>query len=339
MSELFWDDDKLMILHKNRQAGYTYKDTAKQVGSTYGATKKAACKYSERIDELAKRMGKEVPKKPGLVSKLKNTIKPKDRKSHVKTDSIVIPKKAGKYGYEKDIKDLKENIKKTRGITSSNGNILIIGDLHLPFQREGYLEFCMKVRDLYNCGTIVNIGDEVDNHAINFHEHDPDGYSSGHEVLIAYREMQKWIQEFPEMYLCNGNHTMLPLRKAKALGMSRAYLRTFNEIWDAPQEWQWAPSWEIDDVIYTHTAGGVSGALNKAGANRQSTVCGHAHSQSSVMWSATHRDIIFGMYVGCGIDPTAYAMEYGKELDKRPVISCGVVLDYGRQAFVVPMDI
>ena len=38
-------------------------------------------------------------------------------------------------------------------------NVLVIGDPHEPFTKEGYLEFCRKVQEEYDCGTVIHIGD------------------------------------------------------------------------------------------------------------------------------------------------------------------------------------
>ena len=56
-----------------------------------------------------------------------------------------------------------ELIKKHRK-GKDNQNILVIGDLHSPFIRKGYLEHCQKIYDKYNCNKVIFIGDIVDNH-------------------------------------------------------------------------------------------------------------------------------------------------------------------------------
>ena len=48
--------------------------------------------------------------------------------------------------------------------------VLVIGDLHLPFVKDGYLEFCIWVYKKYNCTEVVFIGDILDNHASSYHE-------------------------------------------------------------------------------------------------------------------------------------------------------------------------
>ena len=53
--------------------------------------------------------------------------------------------------------------------------ILVIGDIHSPFELEGYLQFCKDTYANYNCNQVIFIGDIIDNHASSFHISDPDG--------------------------------------------------------------------------------------------------------------------------------------------------------------------
>ncbi len=85
-------------------------------------------------------------------------------------------------------------------------NTLIISDTHLPFEKEGYLEFCKRIEKRFDCTRVVHIGDLVDNHAISYHEHDPDGWSPAQEMKEVDKQLQKWYKAFPEVYLCRGNH-------------------------------------------------------------------------------------------------------------------------------------
>jgi porphobilinogen deaminase len=116
--------------------------------------------------------------------------------------------------------------------------------------------------------------------------------------------------------------------------------KTYNEMMGYPEGWTWKHSHEIDNVIYQHGTGssGQMGAVNRARDNRQSTVIGHIHSFGGVMYSASERDMIFGLNVGCGVDVKAYAMAYGKVYAKKPTLGCGIVID-GKIALFIPMDL
>lgn len=218
--------------------------------------------------------------------------------------------------------------------------VLIIGDRHSPFTHKRYFDFCRQTRDEFQCDTIVDIGDGIDNHAINYHDHNPDGQSAGDELKKARDDHQKWFKEFPNVKACMGNHDELVYRKAMTHGLSTEYFKKFNQILKAPRGWIYNFSWEIDHVRYQHGTGGHGENLHKllAAKNRQSTVIGHVHSHGGVAYLASSKDLIFGLNVGCGIDINAYAMNYGRDFAVRPTLGCGVVLN-GRQAFFVPMDL
>ena len=50
------------------------------------------------------------------------------------------------------------------------GNVLVIGDTHIPFEHPGYLDFCKAVEKEFSCNKVVHVGDLIDNHSINFHD-------------------------------------------------------------------------------------------------------------------------------------------------------------------------
>ena len=205
-------------------------------------------------------------------------------------------------------------------------NVGIIGDTHEPFCHPEYRNFCYEVFNRFGCKEIVHIGDEVDNAALSYHESELEMPNAIQEAEQAQKGMEKWYSTFPDVKVCVGNHSALPFRQATTAGIPKRYLKTYEEIWNAPDGWKWKMEWEIDNVLYVHGTGssGVSGARNRAIANRQST---------------SRNDIIFGMNVGCGIDVDHMAFSYGKHFPKKPTLGCGVVLDGGRTAIFVPMDL
>ena len=102
-------------------------------------------------------------------------------------------------------------------------SILVIADCHIPFEQPGYLEFCLEIYNRCKCDIVVHIGDLVDNHAISYHEHDPDGWSPANEMKEVDNHLEDWFKAFPELYLCRGNHDNLVDRKGKTVGLpSRA---------------------------------------------------------------------------------------------------------------------
>ena len=223
----------------------------------------------------------------------------------------------------------------------SPDNVLIIGDPHIPFEHKDYLQFCCTMRDRCKCTTIVHIGDLVDNHAISYHEHDPNGWSPEDEINEAVKRLKKWYKEFPVVRHCIGNHDCLVDRKGKTVGLPARVFRPFREIWELPASWESEFGYTIDKVRYQHGTQ-YSGALGHMKAvldNRMSTVIGHLPAFAAVNWTANDKDLLFGMNVGCGIDRNSYAMAYGKDFGKKPILSVGIVTDKGRFAQVMPMQL
>ena len=61
-------------------------------------------------------------------------------------------------------------------------SVLVISDLHIPYHHPDAFAFLKALKTKYKFDHIVNIGDELDQHAISMHEHNPDLYSAGHEL-------------------------------------------------------------------------------------------------------------------------------------------------------------
>lgn len=238
---------------------------------------------------------------------------------------------------KKDIKIRKSPEPYTKG---DPNNVLVIGDTHEPFCKEGYLEFCREIQEKYNCGTVVHIGDLVDNHCVSYHEHDPNGKSIGDEFAMALENCKRWYHTFPNVKICIGNHDRLPFRKAFTAGLPSNWLKTYQELFESPKTWEWDFVHQVNGVIYQHGTGmsGEMAAINAARENRQSTVIGHLHTVCNNRFLASFKDLIFGTTVGCGIDHKSYAFAYGREQTRKPVVGCCVVIN-GTTPINIPMKI
>lgn len=216
--------------------------------------------------------------------------------------------------------------------------ILVIGDLHAPFTKEGYLEYCAEVRNKYGCNKVIFIGDIIDNHYSSFHTTDPDGFGAGEELERAVYYIQDWYKEFPEADVILGNHDRIIMRKAFDAGLSKRWIKEFGEVLETPG-WTFDLEFEYDNVLYIHGegGGGEKGVFTKALNKRKSVVQGHWHTQSHINWNVSEYDRIYGMQIGCGIDDKAYALAYAKYNIKRSILSCGVVLENGQLPIIEPM--
>ena len=231
--------------------------------------------------------------------------------------------------YKAKIESTKKSILKLERNSYSLDNILVIADMHEPFCKKGYLEHCIAIKDKYQCGRIILIGDEVDLCGVSQWEKDPDGFSAGTEAELAQAKMKVWYTAFPEAFVCIGNHTARPFRQAKANGVPKKFIKSYEEAWEAPKTWKWADSWEFNNVHFTHGTGhsGPNAAIKIATRHRQNTVIGHIHSEAGIQYSASKIDLVWGMQVGGALDDKSYAAHYAKDQLKKSIVGCGVVVD------------
>ena len=213
-------------------------------------------------------------------------------------------------------------------------NILVIGDLHEPFCLDDYLYFCREQQEKMDCGTVIFIGDVIDNCFSSYHEADPDGYSAGQELDRAIDRIADWYEVFPVATVIIGNHDRMAYRKATTGGVSRRWVREYDDVLNTPN-WTFTESVEHFNINFNHGEGGT--ARNRIKNELQSQVQGHLHSQFYCDFLAGSKFLVFGMQVGCGIDRTAYSMAYGKNY-KKPIIGCGVVLNKGTLPIAIPME-
>ena len=205
----------------------------------------------------------------------------------------------------------------------------IVGDLHLPFTHPMYRRFVNDVFERNRINKIHFIGDIVDNHAISpSWEANPNGMSGGDEYRAAKKELAKWLKDFPKATVSIGNHDDRAFRAANKAGLPDDFLKSYKQVWDTPR-WDWNFAHTFDGVLYEHGTGtsGKSAAINRAIQKRTSLSMGHIHYFAGVQWHTNETSRIFGLQVGCGIDPQSYAFAYGREFPIRPVLGCGIVID------------
>jgi len=238
---------------------------------------------------------------------------------------------------EKTINDGFKNSKINLAIEPyENGNpdnILVIGDLHAPFTLPKYLKFCREQQEIYDCGTVIFIGDIIDNHYSSYHESDPDGYGAGEELDRATDMIKDWYRTFPVATVIIGNHDRLVYRKAFTAGVSKRWIREYKDVLDTPN-WSFVENVELFGINFNHGEGGT--AKNRMKTELQSQVQGHLHTQLYVEYAVGANFIVFGMQVSCGVDIKSYAMAYGKNY-KKSAIGCGVVLNKGTLPIAIPM--
>ena len=216
---------------------------------------------------------------------------------------------------------------------NDENRVLVIGDLHAPFDLEKYFDHCVETYERYNCNKVVFIGDVIDNHYSSYHETDADGMGGGQELGFAIKRLARWYHRFPDAVVLWGNHDRLIMRKAQTGGVPAEWIKDINEVLNTPK-WDFMYDYYLDGVRYTH-GDGAGKAKSACVRDMQSTVTGHFHTDFYVNYHVGANTRVFGMAVGCGIDDKSYAMGYSKG-GKKSAIGCGVVID-GTTAIAVPM--
>ena len=211
-------------------------------------------------------------------------------------------------------------------------NVLVIADLHIPFEKEGYFEHCCKVQEEYNCGKVIFIGDEIDSNSISFHPKNADLYSPKDELELSKQKLKRWYKAFPNAVVINGNHTNLIKRKIADAGLPSQVMRPLNEILEVPN-WQHYDKYSYNGILYIHGTGLSANSVEKKVMYSQlPVVMGHLHSISRIQY---YTQKLFSVIIGCGCDETALAFEYNKDNPKPSIVSTLVTKD--KTPILIPM--
>ena len=78
--------------------------------------------------------------------------------------------------------------------------VMVIGDLHVPYHHKDAFAFLEALKKHYKgFDLVVNIGDEIDQHGLSFHDSDPDLPSAGDELKLTKAYIKDLEKIFPKM--------------------------------------------------------------------------------------------------------------------------------------------
>lgn len=219
----------------------------------------------------------------------------------------------------------------------SDKRILVISDLHIPYHHRDAFKFLAAIKKKFNPTRIINIGDEVDNHAISFHDSDPDLMSAGDELKAAQKACAQLKKIFPKMDLVHSNHGSLLYRRGKAGGIPKWMLRDYQDVLEVGSDWEWFEEIHVglgkQDIFFRHQF--KANILKAAEEYGCCVVQGHYHSKFEIAYTSSPRALNWGMSVGCLIDKKVLAFAYNKTQTKRPVLGIGLIED--GQPRIAPM--
>lgn len=211
-------------------------------------------------------------------------------------------------------------------------SILVVSDLHFPFHHPDIFAFYKALKKEIRPDLVVGVGDEIDGHAWSYHESETDAMGPDHEFDRALAAMKQLYKIFPAMEIVESNHTSLHQRKAKTGQIPTAFIKSYKEAFRAPQGYHWhntfKPRMSNGEPVYICHGMGAN-AFNNAMDLGISFVQGHHHGRLEALqrFCPYQKNILFGMTVGCGIDPQAYAFRYGHTVSKKPKIGCGAIIN------------
>jgi predicted phosphodiesterase len=211
-----------------------------------------------------------------------------------------------------------------------NNSVLVISDLHIPYHHKDAFDFLKALKKKYKPDLVVNIGDELDHHAISMHEHNPDLMSAGDELKQSKEYIRDLEKIFPEMTIVHSNHSSLVYRRALKYGLPKDYLKSYNEFLGVGDGWEW-----VDDLSVTlsdgsrcfFTHGMSADVLKVAQQYGMNTVQGHYHTKFSIGYYSNPDALIWGMQVGCLINQKSMAFDYAKNFKSRFIVGCGMIVD------------
>lgn len=207
--------------------------------------------------------------------------------------------------------------------------LLLFGCIHEPFSHPDYIDFLTWVKNKFRPTRSICLGDEADYHNMSFHDSDPDLHSSGDEHKLTIKALKRLFKLFPECDILESNHGSMLLRKALANGIPRSMLKSYNEVLGAPKGWRWHTDLivktPLGPVYMTH--GKVSSPGGLAKQYGMSAVQAHFHEKAQIHYISTPERLMFDMHIGCLVDDKARAFNYNKLNPRRPIISCGVIVD------------
>lgn len=219
-----------------------------------------------------------------------------------------------------------------------NERILILSDTHIPYHHPDLIPFLKACKKKYRPDRVISIGDEIDNHAISFHDSDPDLPSAGDELDESIAVIQEIEKLFPKVDILESNHGSLLYRRASSHGIPHRMLKNYNEILEVGPGWKWHRELCIklpngQPVYFTHGKNANVTILSKN--MGMSAVQGHYHGRFKIEYWGNPERLNWAMSVGCLVDDDSLALAYNKNVLERPIIGCGAIVN--SQPLLIPL--
>lgn len=237
--------------------------------------------------------------------------------------------------FSKDVLENKHSdetysVRKVDDSGEDNSRILLISDMHIPYHHEDTIAFLTHLKAKYNPTRVICLGDELDKHALSYHDSDPDLPSAGDELKKSLPVIQELFKIFPKMDIIESNHGSLVWRKAKTFGIPKHYIRSYNDVLGVDGGWKWSFDLTVTlpngQKCYIHH-GKTSNVIQLSQQMGMCAVQGHFHESFKIDHWGNPTGLYWGMQTGCLIDDDALAFNYNNVNIKRPIIGTGLIID------------
>lgn len=210
-----------------------------------------------------------------------------------------------------------------------NRSLLVISDLHIPYHHPDSFKFLNALNTKYKPDRIICIGDEVDNHALSFHDTDPNLLSAGDELLLSIEYLKKLSTIFPKMDIIDSNHGSMVFRKTIHHGIPLKLIKSIGDILEAPDTWKWHNYLIVNcadkKVLFQHQI--KKNIHTEIGSRGMNIVQGHYHESLDIKYVNNSQQLLWSMSVGCLLDDNSMAFQYNKINPNRPVLGTGVIIE------------
>ena len=233
-------------------------------------------------------------------------------------------------------------------------NFLFISDLHCPYQHRDALSFLSALNKKYKFHRIIGLGDELDFHAMSFHDHSADLDSAGIELQRGREVLWELWRMFPIIDWVDSNHGSMAYRKATHHGIPRHLMLDYRDAIFGEKDkhgtiirpgnrgtgWTWQQSLILDlgggQKCKVHH--GMSNSTRRnVEQSGMSFIQGHHHGTFEIIYHGTPEYLNFGITAGCLIDDESLAFSYNKNTIKRPVIGCAGIIEGHPRLFPLNM--
>jgi predicted phosphodiesterase len=194
----------------------------------------------------------------------------------------------------------------------ANNNILVLSDVHLPYQNNKALTLALDYGKKENINTILLLGDIMDMHKASFHEQDPKKRDLAYEFELCRNFLDVLQKAFPlaKIFFKEGNHEMrweryLRVKAPVILDMQEFRLQTILRLGERGITWIANNQvMKIGKLYAIHGneykgSGGINAARTLWLRSGESTICGDKHKTQTMLKTNISGKVHGTFVIGC----------------------------------------